>query len=432
MIKGLGIVFAVCLVLGLPIGVSLGLASILPRLINPSFMADAQYIIRGMLGGLDSTPMLAIPMFMLSGAIMAQGGISEKLFNVFAFFLGNRTAGMPCAAIVTCLFFGAISGSGAATCAAVGGMAIPVMVKLGYHKDFAAAICATAGGLGVIIPPSIPFILYSMAAGASVSDMFIGGIIPGILIAACLMAWAYIKCKFMGEDREKIEAHHAELSKLGISSLVRNSFWAILTPVIILGGIYGGYATPTEAAVVSVSYALVVTVFIYRSVAVREVPRFLVNTVRSYGPLLLVYMMACSFSRVLTLTGAPAELAVFVAETFGGTPYLFLVIFTILLLLIGMVMDVAPAILIFAPILVPAVELMGIDIIHFGMIMVVSLAIGFVTPPFGVNLFVAAPLVNAKVMDIAKRAFPFIMAFIVALAFIVFFPWLTLVMLGRG
>ncbi|MCD8139085.1 MAG: TRAP transporter large permease [Planctomycetaceae bacterium] len=429
MIQGLGIVFAICLLIGLPIGVSVGLASLYPHWSDPSFVADAQYIIRGMLGGLDSTPMLAIPMFMLSGAIMASGGISEKLFNVFAYFLGRVTAGLPCAAIVTCLFFGAISGSGPATCAAVGGMVIPVMVKLGYDKNFVAAICATAGGLGVIIPPSIPFILYSMVSGVSVSDMFIGGIIPGIVIALCLMIWAFIRCKYVGEDKEKINAHHEKLKELGIGRLMVKSFWALLTPVIILGCIYGGWTTPTEAAVISVTYALGVTVFIYRSVRVREIPAFLVTTVKSYCPLLLVFMMACAFSRVLTLTGAPAAMANFVVYTFGGSPMLFLVIFTIFLLFLGMVMDVAPAILILAPILVPAAELMGINPVHFGMIMVVALAIGFVTPPFGVNLFVAAPLVNAKVMEIAQKAFPFIVFFIVALSLIVFIPSITLLLI---
>ena len=181
------IIFVICLVIAIPVSISLGIASVLPGALDPSFTASATYVIRSMLGGLDSFPLLAVPMFVLSGIIMARGGISRKLFDIFAFFMGKRTAGMPCAVIVTCLFYGAISGSGPATVAAVGSMTIPILIEMGYDKTFSTAVVAVAGGLGVIIPPSIPFIMYGSASGASVSDLFIAGIIPGLLIGALLM-----------------------------------------------------------------------------------------------------------------------------------------------------------------------------------------------------------------------------------------------------
>ncbi|HIZ74225.1 MAG TPA: TRAP transporter large permease subunit, partial [Candidatus Mediterraneibacter stercoravium] len=197
------IIFVVCLVIAIPVSISLGIVSVLPGAVDPSFTASATYVIRSMLGGLDSFPLLAVPMFVLSGIIMARGGISRKLFDVFAYFMGKRTAGMPCAVVVTCLFYGAISGSGPATVAAVGSMTIPILIEMGYDKKFTTALVAVAGGLGVIIPPSIPFIMYGSASGASVSDLFIAGIIPGLLIGALLMVYAFYYCKKNGEDQEK-------------------------------------------------------------------------------------------------------------------------------------------------------------------------------------------------------------------------------------
>lgn len=432
MIGLIGLVFALCLLLGLPIGVGIVLSALTPSFADASFLANAQYVIRNMLTGLDSTPLLAVPMFMLSGAIMAKGGISEKLFNVFAYFMGKRTAGMPCAVIITCLFFGAISGSGPATCAAVGAMTIPVLVRLGYDKVFAAAICATAGGLGVIIPPSIPFILYGLSTGTSVGDLFLAGIIPGILIAISLMVYAYIYCKGHGEDKEKIRLNHEQLQKKGLWGLLKESFWAILTPVIILGGIYGGYATPTEAATISVAYSLIVCIFCYRSIRLAELPSYLMTAVKSYAPLLLLFMSANAFGRVLTLTGAPQQLADWIMATFSGNSMLFMYVFMLILLLVGMFMDVAPAILILGPMIVPALGKMGLDPVYVGVVMVVALAIGFVTPPFGVNLFVAAPMGDTKVMTLARVAAPFIIAFILSLMLIVAFPPLGLILTSRA
>lgn len=263
------ILFIICLVIAIPVSISLGIVSVLPGAFDASFTASGQFVIRSMLGGIDSFPLLAVPMFVLSGIVMARGGISKKLFDIFAFFLGRLTAGIPCAVIVTCLFYGAISGSAPATVAAVGSMTIPILVRLGYDKAFSTAVVAVAGGLGVIIPPSIPFIMYGMASGASVSDLFLSGIVPGLLIGVLLMLYAIYYCKKNGEDKEKINAVVGELHEKGLLSVWKDSFFALLSPVIILGCIYSGIASPTEAAVISVFYALLVSLFIYKSIKLK-------------------------------------------------------------------------------------------------------------------------------------------------------------------
>ena len=232
------IIFVVCLVIAIPVSISLGIVSVLPGAVDPSFTASATYVIRSMLGGLDSFPLLAVPMFVLSGIIMARGGISRKLFDVFAYFMGKRTAGMPCAVIVTCLFYGAISGSGPATVAAVGSMTIPILIEMGYDKKFTTALVAVAGGLGVIIPPSIPFIMYGSASGASVSDLFLAGIIPGLMIGLLLMCYSVFYCRKHGEDKVKIRAAVGQLHQKGLFRVLRESFFAILSPIIILGCIW--------------------------------------------------------------------------------------------------------------------------------------------------------------------------------------------------
>lgn len=429
MISSIMVVFAVALVIGLPIGLAICMAALAPGIINPEFAADAQYVIRMILAGADSTPILAIPMFMLSGSVMSRGGISQKLFDVFAYFFGKRTAGMPCTVIVTCLFFGAISGSGPATCAAVGGMAIPVLVSLGYDKVFAAATVSTAAGLGVIIPPSIPFILFGLSTGASVGSLFIAGIVPGLLVAALLMIYAYIYCKINGEDKEKITASVDALHDKGLFKLLKESFWAILTPIIILGGIYGGIVTPTEAATISVLYSLVVCIFIYRSITAKELLIILKESVRSYAPLLLVISVTTAFGRVLSLTGAPQMLADFLIKTYGNSQIPFLLSLAVVLLIIGMFVDVAPAILILAPMMVPVSQALNINEVHMGVIVVVALAIGFVSPPFGLNLFVAAPMVQTPVMTLAKKCTPYIIAFLIALLIIILIPQVSLILL---
>ena len=423
------ILFIICLLIAIPVSISLGIVSVLPGAFDPSFTASGTYVIRSMLGGLDSFPLLAVPMFVLSGIIMARGGISRKLFDVFAFFMGKRTAGMPCAVVVTCLFYGAISGSGPATVAAVGSMTIPILIEMGYDKKFSTALVAVAGGLGVIIPPSIPFIMYGMASGASVSDLFIAGVIPGLLIGGLLMIYAFFYCKKNGEDQQKKEAMVGELHEKGFLKVLKESSFALLSPVIILGCIYTGIASPTEAAVISVFYALLISLFIYRSIKVRDIWSILVESIRTYAPILFILAASIAFSRVLTLMQVPQDISTWILSHFTNKIILLLVI-NLFLLIVGMVMDTTPAILILTPILLPIVEAVGVDPIHFGIIMVVNLAIGFVTPPIGVNLFVASSLTDLSVMEIARKAMPMIVYFLIALLVITFVPAVSLVLLS--
>lgn len=423
------ILFIVLLLVSVPISATLSAVSLAPSLLDPNFHISAEYIIRAMLGGIDSFPLLAVPMFVLSGILMAKGGVSKKLFDVFSYFLGEHTAGMPCAVIVTCLFYGAISGSAPATVAAVGSMTIPLLIRMGYDKVFVTAIVAVAGGLGVIIPPSIPFILFGMASGASVGKMFMAGIIPGILIALLLMLYALYYCKKHGEDKEKIHAEVSVLHEKGFVKVFLDSFWALLTPVIILGCIYSGIASPTEAAVISVFYALIISMCIYRTLKFRDLKGVLVEAIRTFAPILFILSTAVAFSRIITLLQIPEMAGEFILSTFSGKVAVLLVI-NVLLLIVGMVMDTSPAILILTPILIPITNSLGIDPIQFGIIMVVNLAIGFVTPPIGINLFVASSLTDVPVMQIAKKAMPLIVFFLIALLAITFIPQISLLLVS--
>ena len=419
------VIFVVLLVIAIPVSITLGIASVLPSVFDPSFTVGAKYLIRAMFGGLDSFPLLAVPMFVLSGIIMAKGGISKKLFDIFAFFLGNFTAGMPCAVIVTCLFYGAISGSAPATVAAVGSMTIPILTSLGYDLTFSTAIVTVAGGLGVIIPPSIPFIMYGMASGASVSDLFLAGVIPGLMIGLLLMLYAIYHCKRYGEDKEKIHAEVKKLHDKGLLKVLKESFWAILSPVIILGCIYMGIASPTEAAVISVFYALIISLFVYKSIRIGQLWNILVEAIKTFSPILFILAASTAFSRVLTLMQVPQAVSTFILENFHSQVAILLVI-NLFLLIVGMVMDTTPAILILTPILLPIIEAIGMNPVQFGVIMVVNLAIGFVTPPIGVNLFVASSLTGVSVMDIAKKSMAMIGLFLIALLLITFIPALSL------
>lgn len=400
----------------------------LPSLLTESFTVSGVYITRSMLGGINQTTLLAIPLFVLSGIIMARGGVSKKIFDVFSYFIGNLTAGIPCAVIATCLFFGAISGSAPATVAAVGSMTIPVMLEMGYDKKFTVALVAVSGGLGVIIPPSIPFILYAQAAGASVSDLFLAGVIPGLTVGAILMGYSIFYCKRHGEDKESIHRIVDELHKQSFGKVFFNSIWALLTPVIILGCIYSGITSPTEAAAISVAYSLIISLFVYRTLKFNELWAIFVEATRTYTPILFILAASVAFSRILTLLQIPQTVSVWITTSFTSKVAVLLIV-NVILLIVGMIMDTTPAIMILTPILLPAVQGFGVNPIQFGIIMVVNLAIGFVTPPIGVNLFVASSLSKVPVVDIAQKAMPMIIMFLIALLLFTFIPWFSLVLL---
>ncbi len=425
MITTIFVVFFLLILIAVPIGATMDIAALLPSLMNPAFSADPVYIVRSTMNGLDSFPYLAIPLFILSGTIMARGEISRRLFDFVSFFVGKMRGGMPCAVVLTCLFFGAISGSAIATVAAVGAMTIPILTDLHYDRVFSTALVTVAGGLGVIIPPSIPMVVYATSTGVSVGTLFIAGVIPGILIAVCLMAYVRIYCRRHGEDRDLISGKVDALRSQGFFSLLKKSFWALLAPVIILGSIYGGFVTPTEAAVISVIYALAVSLFVYKNGDETGRLRFiwltLKESVESCSSSLFILAAATAFARVLSILQIPQEISFWIS-TNVGSKILVLIIINIFLLFLGMIMDTTPAIVIVAPILAPVVTALGVDPIHFGVIVVVNLAIGFVTPPVGTNLFVASAITGIDVLAIAKKAVPFLLFFLIALMFITFVP----------
>ena len=309
------VVFLIAIAVSIPIGVSMILGSIAPIFLMGKGGSIVQ-LLNNTFSGANSTPILAVPLFILGGVIMAKGGISKKLFNFFSYFAGRMPGGLPCAVILTCLFYGAISGSGPATTAAVGSMCVPFLTDLGYEKKWSAGLIAVAGGLGVIIPPSIPFVLYSLATGVSTGDLFLGGVFPGILIGLFLMVYAVYYCVRHGEDRDLINARMKELRSAGFLKLFLDSFWALLCPVIVLGGIYTGFVTPTEAATLSVFYAIIVSLFIYKSIKVNELIPFLCESVKTYGGLAFVLAFATAFGRVLSLTKATKIVENFILGNF--------------------------------------------------------------------------------------------------------------------
>ena len=421
-------VFFVCLVLASPIAMCMGYATILPGLLDPNFTGNLQFVVRSMIKGVDTMSILAIPLFMLSGAIMATGGLSRRLFDVFALFVGKFKGGMPCAVVITCLFYGAISGSGPATCAAVGTMCIPILTELGYNKVFSAALVATAAGLGVIIPPSIPYISFGLVTDTSVGDLFTAGILPGCLIALWLMLYAIIYCHVKGEDREKIEANYQKLRERGVPAVLRDGLFALMTPVIILGGIYSGIVTPTEAACVSVFYAVIICLFVYRSIHFKDLWTFFKEAVKSYAPLGMSLCLARAFVQTLALLKAPQQLSAWLSSNFTSKN-MFLLVLLLILFFLGMVLDVGPANTILGPMLIAFTGSLGISPVHLGIIMTCSLAIGFVTPPFGMNLFVAAPMVKENPMTIGKEAYPLIAFYMIALLMITFIPQISMCLL---
>ncbi len=422
------VVFLIAIAVSVPIGVSMILGSAAPIFLMDKGGSIAQ-ILNNTFSGANSTPILAVPLFILGGVIMAEGGISKRLFNFFAYFVGRFAGGVPCAVILTCLFYGAISGSGPATTAAVGAMCVPFMISLGYDRRWSAGLVAVAGGLGVIIPPSIPFVLYSLATGVSTGDLFLGGVLPGILIGLFMMIYAVWYCKREGENRALIDEKMAELRSMGFGKLFLESFPALMCPIIVLGGIYAGIVTPTEAACISVFYALIVSLFIYRTLRPKDLLPLLCSAVKTYGGLAFVLAFATAFGRVLSLTKATSVITNFITANFTSG-WVVMSVLVLIFLLLGMVMDTGPAIIILAPVLLPAVQELGVQAVHFGVVLVCCLSIGLATPPFGLDLFVAGNLSDEPPMAVAKRALPFMAAFLLALLLITYVPWFSMALLG--
>ena len=417
-------ILAVLVLIALPVGGVFGFMAMLPNLIGTLRFAAVD-VVRAMFSGMNSFTLLAVPLFMVSGMIMAEGGLSQRLFGFFAYFIGNKRAGFPCAVVVTCMFYAAISGSSPATVSAVGAMTIPFLVNLGYDEVFATAIVTVAGGLGVIIPPSISYIVYAAAATASPSALFIAGIIPGVMIGFALMLYAWIYCKIHGEDKEKLEANYRAIRSKGFWPLFRESFWALLTPVIILGCVYSGVCSPTEAAVISVVYGLFVCIVIYRTIKISEIGHVFIQGAKTYVNILFVIAAATAFARAMTLLRYPQTISKAVLSI-TNSKILILLLMNVIMLVSGMILDNIPNIMILTPIFLPIMKAVGINPVHFGIVMTANLAVGMVTPPMGINLFVASGMTKIPMLKLAKACVPFLIAFVVCLLLITFVEPLSL------
>lgn len=422
------------MVLGAPITVALGVAALAAMFYlgdNPIKMVQMAW------SSVGSFPLMALPAFILAGALMEAAGLSRRLIAVAESLAGPFTGGLSAATIMACLFFGAISGSGPATTAAVGMLMIPAMVRQGYGAGYAASVTAAAGGLGIIIPPSIPMVIYGISAmglqpdpaaieahgqfqTVSISKLFIAGFLPGVVMAGGLLTMNYIRCRMRG-----FHGSAEPLSLRKVATACYKGFWALLAPVVILGGIYSGMFTPTEAAIVAIFYTLFVGVVIYRELDVTEVIKSLDTTTWLAGRVLLVLFAATIFGRVLVENNIPGVIA---GGILGLTTNLYLIWAMVigLLLIVGMFMETLAAIMILVPVMLPVAYMVGIDPIHFGIVMICTLSVGFQTPPLGENLFIASGISGVSIERISLRALPFAAASIVAIFIIAIFPGISL------
>ncbi len=426
--------FLVLLVMGAPVTVALGVAALSSFLYldqNPIKFVQIAFTSVG------SFPLMALPSFILAGALMEAAGISKRLVHLAESFAGPVTGGISAAAVLACMFFGAISGSGPATTAAVGMLMIPAMVNRGYDKGYASAITASSGGLGIVIPPSIPMVIFGISAigltvpaeaiarhgefqSVSITKLFVAGFLPGLVISGSLLLLNYIRCKRLG-----YKGTEGGWDIANIIDAFRTGFWSIMAPLVILGGIYSGFFTPTESAIVAIFYTLFVGVFIHRELSWGDLFRSLETTTWLSGRVLLILFTATVFGRLLVENQIPAIVA---ESMLSLTDNLYVIWFLIIafLLFVGMFMETLAAIMILTPVLLPVTYNLGIDPIHFGIVMVCSLSIGFSTPPLGENLFVASGISNISLEEVTVKALPFALMSTIAVFIIAFFPDIAL------
>lgn len=413
--------FFLFMILSVPIAISLGLAGLVTAIYSPNI--SITFLAQGLVTSTDNFALMAIPFFVLAGEIMGKGGISNRLFQLANVFVGRYTGGFAMAAVITCMFFAAISGSGPATVAAVGGIMIPAMVAQGYDRKFATAIIVTAGSIGIIIPPSIPMVLYGISGNQSIGDLFLGGIIPGIVVGVFLIIWCYFYSKKKG--------YTGTNEKFSIKEVIRalnQAKWSLLVPIIILGGIYGGIFTPTEAAVFAVVYAGIVGLFLHKEIKISQFPKIISEAALSSVAILIIIGTANAFGTMLTMEKIPQAVAnVFLS--LSDNPLTIILLIILLLLIIGCFIDTSAAVIIFTPILFPVAMELGIDPIHFGIIMIVTLSIGFITPPLGVNLFVGSGISGISMPALVRAVVPFFFIMLASLAVIAIVPQLTLLFL---
>jgi tripartite ATP-independent transporter DctM subunit len=405
-----------CFALTVSVAVSIGLASVLGIQV-----ADANMLIsvKEMFNSINKFPLAAIPFFILAGNIMETGGISRRLVEFAKSLVGGVQGGLPMTCVLTCMIFAAVSGSSVATTFAIGTILIPALIKHGYPTTWAASLQATSAELGVIIPPSIPMILYGVSAEVSIGELFIAGFGPGILISLALMLFVWVYCRIKGWGKNDGDG------RLSVGKATWQAGWALLMPVIILGGIYGGIFTPTEASAVAVFYSLVIGMLVYREIKIPDLYTILRKSVMSSAVIMFIIANAGLFAFLITRAGVPEAIGLWLQDVLK-TPAYFLLGVNAALFLIGMFIETGAAIIVLAPILVPVAIHFGIDPVHFGLVMVVNLALGMITPPFGVNLFAACTVARISLDRMIKDLIPFVLVILACLMIISYVPWISL------
>ena len=405
-----------CFALTISVAVSIGLSSIVGIQMSNANMLIS---VKEMFSSINKFPLAAIPFFILAGNIMETGGISRRLVEFAKSIVGGVQGGLPMTCVLTCMIFAAVSGSSVATTFAIGAILIPALIKHGYPTPYAAALQATSAELGVIIPPSIPMILYGVSAEVSIGELFIAGFGPGLLIGAALMLFVYVYCRIKGWGKTDGEG------RLSFGPATWHAGWALLMPVIILGGIYGGIFTPTEASAVAVFYALIVGMVIYREIKFADLYKILKKSVISSAVIMFIIANAGLFAFLITRAGVPDAIGQYLKEVLQS-PALFLLGVNAALFIIGMFIETSAAIIVLAPILAPVAIFFGIDPVHFGLIMVVNLALGMITPPFGVNLFAACTVAKISLDRIIPYLLPFVLVILGCLMLITYIPAISL------
>jgi tripartite ATP-independent transporter DctM subunit len=410
------ITMMLCFTLTISVAVSIGLAAVLGIQIANINMLIA---VKEMFNSLNKFPLAAIPFFILAGNLMETGGISRRLVEFAKSIVGGVQGGLPMTCVLTCMIFAAVSGSSVATTFAIGAILIPALIKHGYPTNYAAALQATSAELGVVIPPSIPLILYGVAAEVSIGELFVAGFGPGIFIGLSLMLFVHLYCRWKGWGKNDGDG------RLSVGHATIQAAWALLMPVIILGGIYGGIFTPTEAAAVAVFYALFVGMVVYREIKPQNLFSVLKKSVVSSAVIMFIIANAGLFAFLLTRAGVPGDIGRWLSVVLDS-PVMFLLGVNIALFVIGMFIETSAAILVLAPILVPVAMHFGVDPVHFGLIMVINLAMGMITPPFGVNLFAACTIARISIDQIIGRLVPFIVVIFCCLMMVTFVPSISL------
>ncbi len=415
----LGVLFFF-LLLGVPVAFGMLVSAIVMLFVMGTF--DTQIVAQNLIAGANSFSLMAIPFFILTGEIMNAGGISKRIVNLASALVGHIRGGLGYVTIIAGMIFASLSGSAVADTAALGAILIPMMIAKGYRKDQASGLVASSGILGTVLPPSIPMILLGVVGGVSITKLFMGGIIPGIIMAIGMsIAWFFVSRKNPGEVLPR--ATKKEIWKAFIGSI-----WALFLPVIIIVGLRGGVFTPTEAGVVAAVYSLIISLG-YREIKLNAIVNTFLESAKTTGVVMFLAASAMVTAYVITVAQVPAEIAASLTSI-TDHPTVLLLIIMLLLLVVGAVMDLTPAVLIFTPVLLPVVTSVGIDPVYFGILMIMNLSIGLITPPVGTVLYVAAGISKISIIDITRGVWPFILVYVIVLILLVLFPGIVTVPLN--